>query len=199
MIDAEVTGFSELLGRLPVVDSSILLLAAALLAVHVVCDRQASPAPLERAAAALLAGLLFCAASFALVPPLDPRAFYHQRYVLPVLPLMVAAIPVLLSSALERLVPQRACRLVKVALLGLLILSLVVVARFRYPILSNDAHNVDDVQVGIGRHLASTESDQVVWAIDVGAGEILRQRIRRGSHRPQQRPDARSRRTAVPR
>jgi hypothetical protein len=199
VIDAEVTGFSELLGRLPVVDSSILLLAAALLAVHVVCDRQASPAPLERAAAALLAGLLFCAASFALVPPLDPRAFYHQRYVLPVLPLMVAAIPVLLSSALERLVPQRACRLVKVALLGLLILSLVVVARFRYPILSNDAHNVDDVQVGIGRHLASTESDQVVWAIDVGAGEILRQRIRRGSHRPQQRPDARSRRTAVPR
>lgn len=169
VIDAEVTGFSELLGRLPVVDSSILLLAAALLAVHVVCDRQASPAPLERAAAALLAGLLFCAASFALVPPLDPRAFYHQRYVLPVLPLMVAAIPVLLSSALERLVSQRACRLVKVALLGLLILSLVVVARFRYPILSNDAHNIDDVQVGIGRHLASTEPDQVVWAIDVGA------------------------------
>lgn len=169
LIDAEVIGFSELLGRLPVVDSSILLLAAALLAVHIVCDRQSPPAPLQHAAAALLAGLLFCAASFVLVPPLDPRAFYHQRYVLPVLPLLVAAIPILLSSALERLVPERASRLVQVALLGLLILSVLVVARFRYPALSNDAHNIDDVQVSIGKHLASTEPDQVVWAIDAGA------------------------------
>jgi hypothetical protein len=169
VIEAQAAGFSELLGRLPIVDSSILLAIASLLAVRVVSARQAQPAPLERAAAALLAGLLFCAASFVLVPPIDPRAFYHQRYILPALPFVVAAMPVLLSSGLERLVPERAYRLGQMALFGLLVLSVLVVARFRYDALANDAHNIDDVQVSIGRHLASTDSHDVVWAVDAGA------------------------------
>lgn len=169
-VRGEVTGFGELLGRLPVVDSSILLGSATLIAARVVVvDGKAPPAPVQTAAAALLAGLSFCAVSFVLVPPVDPRAFYHQRYVLPALGLMVAALPVLVASALERFMPRLARQPAQVAMLGLLVLSVLVVSPFRYQALSNDAHNIDDVQVNIGRRLASTEPDQVVWAIDVGA------------------------------
>jgi hypothetical protein len=168
-VDAEILGFDELLGRLPVVDSSILLTAAMAVALSVVVRRSESPPPLRHAAAALLAGLLFCAVSFLLVPPVDPRAFYHQRYVLPALPLLVAAIPLLLSSAVEHLAPRPARRPVQAAVLALLVLSLVVVARFRFPALSSDAHNIDDVQVAIGRSLAAARPDDVVWAVDAGA------------------------------
>jgi hypothetical protein len=167
-IEGEVLGFTELLGRLPVVDSSILLLAALLMAVYVI-GSPAAPASLQRAAAALLVGLLFCAGSFLLVPPVDPRAFAHQRYVLPVLPLLVAAVPVLLAAALERLLPARVCRPVQAAVLVLLVLSLLVVARLRYPVMSAEARKVDEVQVAIGRSLASADPAHVVWAVDAGA------------------------------
>jgi hypothetical protein len=171
--DAEVIGFSEVLGRLPVVDSSVLLLTGALLAVYVVVAQgQAAPA-LRRAAVAMLAGLLFCALSFVVTPPIDPTTFSQQRHVLPVLPLMVAALPILVFGVLEPLLPARAGRLVRVALLGLLMLSVLVVARFRYTTLASDARSADDAQVEIARHLASLEPDQVVWAVDPGALRYL--------------------------
>ena len=168
-LDFEVIGFSEILGRIPVVDSSILLMIAGLVAVYVASNGQTSPIPLARAAAALLGALLFCAASFVLVPPIDPATFDHQRHVLSVLPLMVAAIPILVCGALGRLLPARGGRLVQIAMVGVLVLSVVVVSRFRYLTLSNDARNVDDVQGGIARQLASLNPDQVVWAVDAGA------------------------------
>ena len=169
LVGAQIRGFSELLGRLPVVDSSILLLITALIAVGVVGGRRVLSAPVEDAAAALLAGLLFCVASFALVAPVDPRAFYHQRYVLPALPLMVVAIPVLVSTALTRRLAPVTSRLVQFGLLAVLVLSVLVAALSRYPALSNDALNIDDVQVRLGQSLAMTGADQVVWAIDAGA------------------------------
>ena len=198
-LEGVVLGFTELLGRLPVVDSSILLLAAALTAVYVIASPAAPPAPLQPAAAALLAGLLFCAVSFLLVPPVEPRAFAYQRYVLPVLPLLVAAIPILLASALERLLPARASRPSQAAVLGLLVLSLLVVARFRFPVLSEEARRVDEVQVGIGRSLASANSGDIVWAVDAGALQVFRQCAGRRPRRPQQRRAAGPRRPAVPR
>jgi len=169
LFETEVIGFSEVLGRLPVVDSSILLLSAALIAVYVASSGPASPMPSARAAAALLGGLLFCALSFALVPPIDPTTFSHQRHVLPVLPLMVAAIPILVSGALEPLLPARGSRLLQVAVVALLVLSVLVVSQVRYPTLSNDARGVDEVEVGLARQLAAMQPDQVVWAVDAGA------------------------------
>jgi hypothetical protein len=171
--DAEVIGFSEVLGRLPVVDSSILLLMATLIAVYALSQGPVSPMPLARASAALLSGVLFCAASFVLVPPIDPATFAIQRHALPALPLMVAAIPILVSDAVGRLLPARGARLVRVGVVGLLVLSLLVVSRHRYPTLSNDARSLDEVQVVIARQLDSMESDQVVWAVDAGAARYF--------------------------
>src|SRR5262249_26013929 len=119
LVGAEVRGFSELIGRFPVVDSSILLLASALLAPWILARPPSAATPLDYASAALLAGLSFCAASFALIAPDDPRAFYHQRYVLPALPLMVAAIPVLLSRGIPRRLGGGPRALVQVAVLAL--------------------------------------------------------------------------------
>jgi hypothetical protein len=49
------------------------------------------------------------------------------------------------------------------------VLSVLVVARFRFTALANDAHNIDDVQVGIGRYLAAAPAHEVIWAVDAGA------------------------------
>ncbi len=62
--------------------------------------------------------------------------------------------------------------LAALAALGLAVLlglSVVVSARLRYVMLASDARNIDDVQVAIGRHLASADPAEVVWAIDGGA------------------------------
>lgn len=169
LIDGQFAGFRGLLGSLAIVDASILLLLAVVVALWAAAAREQSPAPLQPAGAALLGGVLFCAVSFVLVPPVDPGAFVNQRYVLPVIPLMVAAIPVLLSAALERFFPGRLQRLVQVAVLGLLVLTVLVAAPRRYSLLTNDAQNIDDVQVGIGRFLSTTDPGEVMWAVDAGA------------------------------
>ncbi len=108
-----------------------------------------------------LAGLGFLVCSCLLVPPSDPAAFYHQRYSLPALAPMLGALPLLLAPIQWRwavafgslvaaigtipLLPQRERRFV------------------------NDARNIDDVQVAIGRALASADDTSVTWTIDAGA------------------------------
>ena len=170
MLEGQVTGWTELLARFPVADSSILLVIAAALAASVLFARKPASIPIERAAAGLLAGLAFCAVSFAAIPPVDPRAFYNQRYVLPVLPLLVGSIPVLILETFpRRLLPARTLRLVQIAVMVLLTVSVVVGASVRYPKLANDARNIDDVQVAIGKQLEGASPDQTVWAVDAGA------------------------------
>ena len=170
MLEGQVAGWTEVLARFPVADSSILLVVAAVLAGRVLLAREPASIPIERAAAGLLAGLAFCAASFVTIPPVDPRSFYHQRYVLPVLPLLVGSMPVLLYETFpRRLLPARALRLVQIAVMVVLAVSVVVSASVRYAMLANDARNVDDVQVAIGKHLESASPDQTVWAVDAGA------------------------------
>src|SRR5262249_34609063 len=144
-------------------------LMAVLTAIYVIFLGPAAPMPSARAAVAFVGGLLFCAASFVVVPPLDPKTFDQQRHVLPVLPLLVASLPILVSDALRPPLPVPSGRRVEAAVVGLLVVSVLVVARFRYPTLSNDARNVDDVQVGLARQLESLNRDEVVWAVDAGA------------------------------
>ncbi len=170
VFEGQVAGWGDLLSRFPIVDSSILLVVAVVVAARVVVAREPASLSMERCAAALLAGLVFCTVSFIAIPPVDPRAFYHQRYVLPVLPLIVGSMPMLLCGALpRRLLPARSARLVQVALLVVFVVSVAVSANTRLRFLANDARNVDDVQVAIGKHLASADPNQTVWAVDAGA------------------------------
>ncbi len=169
LVSGGVAGFRELLGAFPVADSSILVGAAAVVAVRVVLSRPVAGAALYSPAAALLGALTLCVACFVLVPPADPRAFHQQRYTLPVLPLMVGAVPVLVLAELRRLLPARPARLARVGVVALLLLSVLVTARVRYTALANNAQNIDDVQVSIGKRLASAAPGDVAWVVDGGA------------------------------
>jgi hypothetical protein len=164
---AEVVGFRDLLGRIAITDSSVLLVLLGAFAVWLLFSPRRDA---ERtAAAALLAGLAFCAVSFVLVRPFDPAALYHQRYVLPAIPLIVAAVPVLAAGLLRRGLPAAGARAGCIAVLALLAAGVLVEAPFRYAWLANDAHNIDDVQVAAGESLAAASPTAVVWAVDAGA------------------------------
>lgn len=165
---AELVGFRHLLGHLPVVDSSILLVLGLLAAGRIVLRRAGEP-DRQAAAAAFLAGLAFCAVSFALVQPADPNAFYHQRYILPVLPLLVGALPLLARDLLEVALAARSLQVARIGLAALLIASIGVHAPVRYQRLANDARNTDDLQVAMGLRLAGAPPDHVHWAVDAGA------------------------------
>lgn len=167
LADAELAGFRDLLGHIAVVDSLLLLVLLAGIALWIVISdsEDADRGP----AAALIGGLAFCGVSFALVRPIDPAAFYHQRYVLPVVPFLVAAAPLLVADALRGHAPPRIGRVATWGVLAVLASTLVLGAPGRYERLSNDARNIDDVQVSLGHTLASVEPSTVVWAVDAGA------------------------------
>lgn len=161
-------GFSRLMATIPVTDSSILLVALAAVSVLVLVGR--APQQPIAAACCFASGLIFCVTSFVLVVPVDPAAFYHQRYILPALPLLVAPVPALAWNLAGR------CGFGGQAAIGFAVLltllaavSLAVDAPERYRRLASDARNIDDVQVAVGRFLSGVPSDQVVWAVDAGA------------------------------
>ena len=53
--------------------------------------------------------------------------------------------------------------------MALMVLTMVVDGPRRYRQLENDARNIDDIQVALGKSLAGGASDQSVWAVDAGA------------------------------
>jgi hypothetical protein len=116
-----------------------------------------------------LSGLAFFAVSFALVRPTDPYAFYHQRYVLPGLPLVLAAIPLLIYWVVTRLESVR-LQQVAVASICLVLIGIEVAgSSHRHVRLANDARNIDDVQVRMGKYIANASDTSVLWAVDAGA------------------------------
>jgi hypothetical protein len=159
-------GFVDLLGQIPLLDHVAVLVV--LIAIALIVHRKAATG-LERAGPALfLSGMVFCAVSFALIPPVDPPAFYHQRYVLPGVMLAIAALPVLADNVLTRFVTQAPRAVAPVLALALAAAALAAFpARARH--LANDARNIDDVQVAFGRELSSRPPTATVWAIDAGA------------------------------
>jgi hypothetical protein len=128
------------------------------------------------AAALYVSGVGLCAISFALVRPVDPFAFYHQRYVLPALLPIVAALPLLahetVFSWLERVAHVRADVVLGavVIVVGALLLAS---APARHRRLSNDARNIDDVQVAFGRALAAAPAGATAWVVDAGASRYF--------------------------
>lgn len=155
LLEAQTRGFGELL---PQVGLGPWLFAFVALAAWMTTRRRT----LRLDAGAVLVATAFVIASFVAIFPGDPAAFYHQRYVLPALPLFLLALPVLAARALR---PRLA--------LALVALPLLVAALARSPErmrhLENDAHNIDDVQVALGKALSNAPADSVVWAVDAGA------------------------------
>jgi hypothetical protein len=166
---AEAMGFDSVLGNFPIADSSLLMCGAMVAGVGMLYSRRGEAG--ERlAGAGFVTAVMFCAVSFALVRPIDPGALYYQRYVLPVLPLLVAATPVLLSAGLTRVLRNRTAQAwVWRVLVALMVLTMAVDGPKRYRQLENDARNIDDIQVALGKSLAGAASDQTVWAVDAGA------------------------------
>ncbi|NRD57528.1 hypothetical protein [Corallococcus exiguus] len=163
---AQALGFGELLPGLTFTVLPVLVVLAVLAIVELM--RAEVSAPSRLAAAAAVSGLLFCAVSFKLIPPIDPSVFYHQRYALPALPLLIAPFLVLGGGWLQTRVPSLGRPAVAaLALLPALACALGLPPRLER--LTNDAHNIDDTQVALGRALASAPPEAVVWVTDAGA------------------------------
>jgi hypothetical protein len=167
----QVAGFYGLLGQLPLVHPLPLVITIGALAVMLLA-RSATPTAARAGAALYVSSLAFCAASFALVHPRDPVAFYHQRYVLPALFGMVAGLPLLAEEMLQR-VSANAFRATTAAAALALAIPLLYVSPARYHRLSNDARNIDDVQVRVGRRLAYAAATDSVWVVDAGASRFF--------------------------
>jgi hypothetical protein len=167
---AQIKGFVDLNGHFALVNS-VLMIAFGVAAIVLVWNRRSTA--LERAGAAMFAtGIAFCAASFALIPPIDPGSFYHQRYVLPALALLIAGLPLILDGLVARLLPRLA-RFVTAISIGALASVLLVLMPARARLLGNDARNIDDVQVAFGRALADAPATDVAWVIDAGASRYF--------------------------
>ena len=159
-------GFGQVLDLMPLVNvASVLVVLAGVCALTLIRPQTTSYGRL--AAALYVSGVGFCAISFALVRPVDPPAFYHQRYVLPALLPIVAALP-LLAHEMLRLAHVRAGVAVGVLVI---VMSAVLLASApeRYRRLSNDARNIDDVQVAFGHALARAAPAATAWVVDAGA------------------------------
>jgi hypothetical protein len=164
-------GFVEVLGHITALDSALVILALAACACVFLARPRASST--QRGAGALITtGLVFCSVSFFLVPPADPAAFYHQRYVLPALPLLIAAQPFAIETVATLLLPRFAPA-ITAAFLVVLGAILLTTMPGRAARLDNDAHNIDDVQVEFGRALAAARDTDVLWAVDAGAARYF--------------------------
>lgn len=110
--------------------------------------------------------LLFVVVVSVLTPSFDVGAFYHQRYFLPALPLVVVGLAATLVEALAPLADRAPLALASIALALLADMGAALPARLAH--LANDAHNVDDVQVLEGIALSTAEPGATVWAVDAG-------------------------------
>jgi hypothetical protein len=166
-LDWQIVGFNGLLGELSLVSST---LAVAVFAIVAVCllVRPSTSLSGRMGAAMYLTGLVYCSTSFVLVHPLDPTAFYHLRYVLPALFLMGAAFALLIVEA-GAVLPGRVRAPSYGIVFAALAAMLATATPSRYVRLANDARNIDDVQVAMGRSLHGASESDSAWVIDAGA------------------------------
>ncbi len=123
---------------------------------------------------AALAGLLYAGGLSAYTRFMNPALFYFQRYLVPVLPLvLVAALGAVAHVAVRVLRGEARLRAVGAALLALggLVVAWEVDAwharRTRY---EDDVAGIDSIQVAMGRLLARLlPADAIVWSCDAGA------------------------------
>ena len=164
---AEGSGFGVLLPGLGFVTHPAILAGLLILGWTIALSHFDKPGA-RLSAAAITGAVLFFAVSFVAAPPVDPGAFYHQRYVLPVLVLILASIPPLAASLLQGVRSHLSSTAVGIVTTALVLLQLAK-APGRFAQFENDARNIDDVQVAVGRSLARVDSGDRAWAVDAGA------------------------------
>ena len=120
----------------------------------------------------LAAGGAFLLANLLLIDPADPAAFYHLRYLLPSVPLLLVAL-VVGASRVGAALPPRFARFARVPVAALLGLTLVEAAIGVGPVsrhLHNDVRNINEVQRRIGVELgAALPPGTWIAASDAGA------------------------------
>ena len=160
-------GFGDLLGSMPLLGVPLVLAAG--VAIALLLLTRAGRDDAERAAAALfLSGIIFSVVLFALIPPIDPASFYHQRYLLPGVFAIVTSMPLLIDAVLTRWAVN-AAPIARAIVVFAFAAILAAAWPARAERLANDTRNIDDVQVAFGKALSSYPATDVVWAVDAGA------------------------------
>ncbi len=122
------------------------------------------------AAMPLVAGAAFLAANLALIDPVDPTAFYHVRYILPAVPLLLAALAIGAHRAgvgLPGLAARAPAALLARAALG----ELAHTAPDESRRFHNDVRNINEVQRTLGEWLRDHVEDGE-WIASGDAGAI---------------------------
>lgn len=156
------TAFGEMLPGIPPFGAGLGWLAAAGLVGRDARTALARGLPLA-------AGLAFLLANLLVLDPVDPGAFYHLRYVLPAVPLLVTGLAIGAWGLGERV----RVRVRWVPPAALLLLAGVGAATTIGPVsrhFHNDVRNINEVQRAIGEHLAATiPAGRWIAASDAGA------------------------------
>lgn len=118
----------------------------------------------------LLAGLAFLVGNVAVIAPHDPAAYYHQRYVLPAVPLLIVGLLAGFDRlSLGRITWQRRLPLALVTALSTVggLLSAPAVSRHFH----SDVRNINELQRALGVWFAN-ETEPGSWIATVDAGAI---------------------------
>jgi hypothetical protein len=173
--DRFLTAFTELFNQVPPFIGLIGWLA---FAGYIAGRDHSPPDPTPRwktvAVWPALAGFIYIVANLYVMPPVDPAAFYHLRYVLPAVPLLIVGATVGAEMLAERSTRGRPVFAVAVAaaIASGAITIVPVSAR-----LHNDVRNINEVQRAMGAWLAqSTSQDSWIAASDAGAVRYFSQR-----------------------
>lgn len=161
-LDSLVQGLTGMLPSLvpvPMIGLLGLVIGLGCLGFHLAHERKES-----RPIWAGISGLLLMMVCSALIYPKDIPAFYHRRYLLVGLPLFLVGLTFLGGAIIRMLrVPLKWIP----GMVWLVVLLIFWPARFHH--LDNDAQNIDDVQVALGRQLAMLPAKVNFWAVDAGA------------------------------
>jgi hypothetical protein len=111
--------------------------------------------------------------SLVLIPPTDPAAFYHIRYLLPSVPLLFTGTAIIFSSFLRASFANTRKGLIYPVLAPLLTFFLVITIsglKFWTTKFSRDCRNINEVQVALGDAISHAFSQEArVGTIDAGA------------------------------
>jgi hypothetical protein len=162
---SQLGGFADMLGYMPLFGFAQVTAIAAMTSLTLVASRAVAAVP-RLGGTLFLSGVAYCGISFFLVEPIDPNAFYHQRYALPGVFLMTAALLLIVGGIVRH--EPRLRLLLPVAVVTMAV-PVALAAPARFTRIASDARNIDDVQVAMGKWLASSPATDNAWVVDVGA------------------------------
>jgi hypothetical protein len=164
-------GFGLFLSQFPITDALVFVSIATIFSIAVLSMGRKAPllARMTLHANAYCNGIFLVIIQIVLIPVFDPTIFYHQRYLLPAMSLLLAATPGILLFLLERVFQGRNLTALCTFFIFAAVVSIGLDSGQRYQRLSNDTRNIDDVQVRVGKALSNANVDEVAWAVDAGA------------------------------